>query len=69
MAKAELRVEDRLWTIAQVAERLRVSKPTIRRAIRLDRLRVVYVGRGVRIRESAIAAWLMTTNDPGTPRV
>lgn len=52
------RTEDRLLTVAEVAERLRVHPITVRRHIKSGRLRAVRVGRSVRVRESDVEALL-----------
>jgi excisionase family DNA binding protein len=52
---------DRLLTVAEVAERLRVHPITVRRHIKDGRLRAVRVGRAVRVRESDLEAFLSST--------
>ena len=49
--------EDRLLTVAEVAERLRLHPITVRRHIKAGRLRAVRVGRAVRVRESDVQAF------------
>ena len=50
--------EDRLLTVPEVAERLRVHPITVRRHIKAGRLRAVRVGRSVRVRASDVDAYL-----------
>ncbi len=52
------RTEDRLLTVQEVAERLRVHPITVRRHIKAGRLRAVRVGRSVRVRVSDLEAFL-----------
>lgn len=49
---------DPLLTVAQVAARLKVSAQTVRRLARLDRLRPITVGRGMRFRPETVQAYL-----------
>lgn len=46
--------EDRLLTVAEVAEQLRLHPITVRRHIKAERLRAVRVGRAVRVRQSDV---------------
>ena len=55
--KAE-RDRDRHLTVAQVAARLQVSEKTVRNHINQERLKVVRVGRAVRISETALLKYL-----------
>jgi len=50
--------EDRLLTVNEVAERLRIHPITVRRHIKAGRLRAVRVGRNVRLREADLEAFL-----------
>ncbi len=45
-------------TIPEACELLRVSRSTIEREIRARRLKVVRIGRSVRVRESALAEFV-----------
>ena len=56
---------DRLLTVPEVAERLRVHPITVRRHIKAGRLRAVRVGRAVRVRESDLEAYLRSEEGPG----
>lgn len=47
-----------LLTLAEVAERLRVSRPTVHRLAASGRLPVVRFGRAVRVRPEDLAAML-----------
>ncbi len=60
MKRAEAQAEqiDTLLTPAEVAGRLKVSLPTVYRWIRSGALPCLRVGRGRRIRESALQAFL-----------
>jgi excisionase family DNA binding protein len=49
---------DRLLTVHEVAEIMRVSNMTVYRLIRAGELRAARVGRGYRIRESEVNAFL-----------
>ena len=49
--------EDRLLTVQEVAQRLRVHPITVRRHIKAGRLRAVRVGRSVRVRRSDVNAF------------
>jgi len=49
---------DRLLTVEQVAERLNVGPRFVRRLIHERRIDVRHVGRFVRIRESAVEAFI-----------
>lgn len=49
---------ERLWTVAEVAEHIRVSNMTIYRLIRAGQLPAVRVGRHYRIRQVALHAYL-----------
>ncbi len=53
-------VRDRLLMVAQVAKRLTVSKSTVYRMIDSGKLPSVRVGpvNGIRVRESAVAAYI-----------
>jgi excisionase family DNA binding protein len=57
---------DRLLTVHEVAGIMRVSNMTVYRLIRAGELRAARVGRGYRIRESEVDAYLdrgVSTND------
>ncbi len=56
--------EDRLLTVPEVAERLRVHPITVRRHIKAGRLRAVRFGRSVRVRASDLEAFLRPENAP-----
>lgn len=47
-----------LLTVAEVARRLRLHQMTVRRQIRAGRLRAVRVGRGIRLREEDLEAFV-----------
>jgi excisionase family DNA binding protein len=47
-----------IYTIEQVAEYLQVSRSTVERLIRAGRIRVIYVGRGPRITERELEAFI-----------
>ena len=49
---------ERLLTIADVAERCQVSRRSVRRWIDNDRLRVIRLGRSVRVDERDLASFL-----------
>jgi len=51
MKKDDYKYRGRLWTVRQLAEAWRVSERTVRRAIADGRIRVVRIGRSVRIPE------------------
>jgi excisionase family DNA binding protein len=57
-----MKVEDRLFSIADVAERLGMSTYTIRDWIKAGRLKATRIGRFWRIRESDLEAFI--TNPP-----
>jgi len=50
---------DRMYTVLECAERLRVDPRTIRLLIRRKKLRAVKVGREYRIPESALNAFVV----------
>lgn len=52
------RADERLLTVNEVAERLRIHPITVRRHIKAGRLRAVRVGRSVRIREADVGAFM-----------
>lgn len=60
------RTEDPLLTVAETAERLRVHPITVRRYIASGRLAAVRAGRNVRVRESAVEAFI-GGSQPGQP--
>lgn len=51
-------VPERFYTVAEVAQRLRVTEKTVRNHIRDGRLRVSRVGRSVRIDDGALREYL-----------
>lgn len=57
-AGATAETEDRLLTVAQVAERLGTSERFPRRLIAERRIEFVKIGRYVRVRESVLAAYI-----------
>ena len=57
--------KERLLTVREVAERLRVHPITVRRHIKAGRLQAVRVGRSVRVRESDLEAFLRPEIAPG----
>jgi excisionase family DNA binding protein len=50
--------DDRLWTVAEVAEHMRVSNMTIYRLIKAGELPAIRVGKNYRIRGGDLAAYL-----------
>lgn len=59
---------DRLLTVDQVAERLNVGARFVRRLIHERRIDVRHVGRHVRIRESAVEAFIEAGAVPAVDR-
>ena len=57
--KPSISAEETFYSIAQAAERANVSASTIRRAIRDDTLPALKVRGSVRIRKTAMDAWLL----------
>jgi excisionase family DNA binding protein len=55
---------DRLLTVHEVAEIMRVSNMTVYRLIRAGELRAVRVGRGYRIRERDVESYLSREMTP-----
>jgi excisionase family DNA binding protein len=53
-----------LLTIQDVAERLQVSQRTVRRLIKIGKLKVFYVGRSVRVSEEALQSCLTGEGQP-----
>ncbi len=51
-------MSEKLHTVFEVAARLKLSERTIRRFLSEGKLAAVYVGRGVRIEESEVKAFL-----------
>jgi excisionase family DNA binding protein len=49
---------DRLWTVAEVAEHMRVSNMTVYRLIKAGQLPAIRVGKNYRIRAGDLAAYL-----------
>ena len=58
-------VDDQLLTVAEVADRLRVSTMTIYRLIRAGDLPAVRVGRSYRVFESALSDYLLSQTTSG----
>ena len=52
------KVNGRLLTLAQVAEQLQISRVTCWRLHAERGLRVIKIGRAIRVRESDLQAWL-----------
>lgn len=50
--------EDRLWTVAEVAEHIRVSNMTVYRLIKSGELPAIRVGKNYRIRGTDLAHYL-----------
>lgn len=59
---------DRLLTVDQVAERLNVGPRFVRRLIHERRIDVRHLGKHVRIRESAVEAFIEAGAVPALPR-
>ena len=59
-----MQTTDRLLTVHEVAEIMRVSNMTVYRLIRAGELRAVRVGRGYRIRERDVEAYLSREMTP-----
>lgn len=53
--------EDRLWTVAEVADHMRVSNMTVYRLIRAGQLPAIRVGKNYRIRGADLAAYLRSS--------
>ncbi|HEY8340109.1 MAG TPA: helix-turn-helix domain-containing protein [Egibacteraceae bacterium] len=49
---------DRLWTVAEVADHMRVSNMTVYRLIKSGQLPAIRVGKNFRIRSSDLEAYL-----------
>jgi excisionase family DNA binding protein len=67
-AISDLESFDRLLTVEQVAERLNVGPRFVRRLIHERRIDVRHVGRFVRIRESAVEAFIEAGAVPAVTR-
>lgn len=50
--------DDRLWTVAEVADHMRVSNMTVYRLIKAGELPAIRVGKNYRIRAKELAAYL-----------
>ena len=62
---APVQTTDRLLTVHEVAGIMRVSNMTVYRLIRAGELKAARVGRGYRIRESEVDAYLDRGEVPG----
>jgi excisionase family DNA binding protein len=49
---------DRLWTVAEVADHMRVSNMTVYRLIKAEQLPAIRVGKNYRIRAKDLQAYL-----------
>jgi excisionase family DNA binding protein len=58
-------IDDRLLTVPEVAERLRVHPITVRRHIKAGRLKAVRVGRNIRVRPEDLEEYLRPEIAPG----
>jgi len=69
MGKRSALVEDRLFTVGEVASTMRVSNMTVYRLIRSGQLAAVRVGKNYRIRESDVSRFLLegTVKAEGSP--
>lgn len=65
MAKGEALAGDRLHTVAEVAEHMRVSNMTVYRLIKAGALPAVRVGKSYRIRERELEAYLDASRTGG----
>ncbi|HUC24136.1 MAG TPA: helix-turn-helix domain-containing protein [Streptosporangiaceae bacterium] len=65
---SEVSSSDRLLTVEQVAERLNVGERFVRRLIHERRIDVRHLGKHVRIRESAVEAFIEAGAVPALPR-
>jgi excisionase family DNA binding protein len=65
---AETESFDRLLTVGQVAERLNVGERFVRRLIHERRIDVRHLGKHVRIKESAVEAFIEAGAVPAMPR-
>ena len=50
--------DSRLWTVAEVAEHMRVSNMTVYRLIKAGQLPAIRVGKNYRIRDADLAEYL-----------
>jgi excisionase family DNA binding protein len=50
--------DSRLWTVAEVAEHMRVSNMTVYRLIKAEQLPAIRVGKNYRIRDADLAQYL-----------
>lgn len=57
--------DDRLWTVAEVAEHMRVSNMTIYRLIKRGELPAIRVGKNYRLRGRDLAAYLEASTTLG----
>lgn len=58
--------DDRLWTVAEVAEHMRVSNMTVYRLIKAADLPAIRVGKNYRIRSTDLTAYLDSSSTVGT---
>jgi excisionase family DNA binding protein len=58
MAASSVTGEDRLWTVAEVADHMRVSTMTVYRLIKASQLPAIRVGKNYRIRSTDIEQYL-----------
>lgn len=54
--------EDRLWTVAEVADHMRVSNMTVYRLIKNGELAAIRVGKNYRIRGQDLSAYLVASS-------
>jgi putative molybdopterin biosynthesis protein len=57
---------EEVYTLEEVAERLKVSLSTVRRLVRENKIRTSRVGRQIRITESALMEFLNTQQEDHT---
>jgi excisionase family DNA binding protein len=65
MAKSEPLNGDRLHTVAEVADHMRVSNMTVYRLIKAGEVRAVRVGKSYRIRQRDLEAYLDASRTTG----
>jgi excisionase family DNA binding protein len=59
---------ERLYTVAEVAEILRVSRPTVYRMIKQKRIPTIRVGESWRISSVRLKDWMDTSVTAGWPK-